>query len=352
MWTSQTDLQNNDASNQPERFTISSLGLLLILGLVSCQSPSPSIETSSGQENVVEEAIASTSQPSSETTNESSPSGTTGDSSLAQHLQSESVFEGGGFTVTITGSGSSAAYRGCNANQECLEIPQAANYARGTYTWENGGYTYVMAPVTVSSDTETDSGAYQLRVYDPSRNTIADAIMAPVTGNGSDDKGGDVVLEPNILDNFYTQAETLGACPDYFDLEASKNASATYSVNDNDAVVEVLCFLAAYQGAYEYWLYQATESGGEFTRLSFDSYTAGESGGYSQIQVQELGGLPTYDPAQETLTVFTKYRGLGDCGSYSEYQWQGTGFELVTYRSKDECDGTAMEPIDYPQIYP
>ena len=345
MWTSQHGFQRNDMSIYPKRLPILSVGLLLCLGLVSCQSSPPSPPSTDintpvlqGDAEAVDEAIA----PQE---GDVSPSPPNPPSSIPQ-----SVFEGGGFTVTITGSGSEAAYKGCDAKQDCIEIPQVANFARGTYTWENEGYTYVMAPVT--SGSEVDSGAYQLRVYDPGRSAIVDTVMRPSGENEPDNIGGDVVLDPNILDEFYTQAETLGACSDYFDIETSQNVSATYPVNGDDAIVEVLCFLAAYQGAYEYWFYQATDSGGIFTPLSFDTYTAPEADGRSRIQVRELGGLPTYEPDQETLTIFTKYRGLSDCGSYSEYQWQGDRFELITYRSKEECDGNAIAPTEYPQIYP
>lgn len=319
----------------------------VLLGITSCQSPvvsstAPSTDNPEPS-NPEPSNVAIGDSPTDSAPAASVPSQTTSPppDQVSQVTTNQSIFEGGGFTVTITGSGAGASYRGCNANQECLDIPDAAQYSQGTYIWENGDYRYVMSPV---SRTNESGGAYSLNVYGPDNSSLVDVVVNPV--------GGDVVLEPNILDDFYTQAETLGACPDYFDIEASRNSSATYPVNGDDAIVEVLCFLAAYQGAYEYWFYQTTPTGAEFVPLSFDTYTPSESGQQSRIQTRQFGGYPTYDPSQETLTVFSKYRGLGDCGSYSEYQWQGTEFELLTYRSKEECDGTAFDPIDYPQIYP
>lgn len=369
MWISSNHLNKPNPANPLRHLPLSLLSTLLMLGLAGCPAPSSSSgpdstpavtsDASSGvtkdpsslaSTKVIDSSSPSPSEATGDATVETTDAQTINAQSPASSSESQETFEGGGFTVTITGSGSSAAYRGCNANQDCIEIPQAANYSRGTYTWENGGYTYVMAPVSTGPDAGT--GIYQLRVYDPSRNTIVDSVMTPVAGNEADNGDGDVVLEPNILDEFYTQAESLGACAEYFDLDASKNASNTYTVNGDDTLVEVLCYLAAYQAAYEYWFYQPSASGGEFIPLSFDTFTTSESGERSRTQIRELGGLATYDPDQQTLSLFTKYRGLGDCGSYSEYKWQGSEFELVTYRAKDECDGNGLGPDDYPQIYP
>ena len=67
-----------------------------------------------------------------------------------------------------------------------------------------------------------------------------------------------------------------------------------------------------------------------------------------------MGGLSTFEPEQNRLTVFSKARGLGDCGSLAEYRWTGDELELETFLYQ-ECDDTAesfIEPADYPQVYP
>ncbi|MEM9216141.1 MAG: DUF1176 domain-containing protein [Cyanobacteria bacterium P01_F01_bin.150] len=346
MRASRNNFQNNE-SNYSKRFSVFSLRLLLILSLMGCQAPLPTSTNTPPESEGVKDAISF--QQDDTNTSSYQPSTTT-DITFAQKTESQSTsqstFEGGGFTVTITGFGSEATYRGCNAQQECLDIAQPAHYVQGSYTWENGDYSYVMSPVATETGDVT-SGDYYLRVYGPDYSSIVDAVVSPVAGSL-----GDTALKPTVLAEFYNQADALEVCPEHFDTEISQRSSFAYTVNGDDAIVEIQCFLAAYQGAYEYWFYQTTESGGEFMPLSFDTYTKSESGELSRIQMRELGGLPTYDPAKETLTIFTKYRGLSDCGSYSEYQWQGSEFELVTYREKPNCDGNAIAPTEYPQVYP
>lgn len=142
----------------------------------------------------------------------------------------------------------------------------------------------------------------------------------------------------------------LGVCTDFLDEEVAREQSQIYALNSEQYLVEVLCFMAAYQGSYEYWLYEpATEA---IAPLSFQVFYEDGEGAWQSVQTQPLAGLPTYDPAQQQLTLFTKYRGAGDCGSYANYQWQGSSFELVEFRAKSDCDGVALDVEDYPVIYP
>ncbi|HYW16111.1 MAG TPA: DUF1176 domain-containing protein [Allosphingosinicella sp.] len=48
----------------------------------------------------------------------------------------------------------------------------------------------------------------------------------------------------------------------------------------------------------------------------------------------------TWDKARGLLTSFSKGRGLGDCGTDSEYAWDGRAFRLVEQAEMDECRGS------------
>jgi hypothetical protein len=50
------------------------------------------------------------------------------------------------------------------------------------------------------------------------------------------------------------------------------------------------------------------------------------------------------------MTNFTKFRGLGDCGSSALYKLEGDRMVLQEYRAKYECDGKYVQ--DFPVIYP
>jgi hypothetical protein len=47
-----------------------------------------------------------------------------------------------------------------------------------------------------------------------------------------------------------------------------------------------------------------------------------------------------WDPATRRLHEYSKARGLGDCGSRSEYAWDGTRFRLIRQEEMEECRGS------------
>lgn len=48
---------------------------------------------------------------------------------------------------------------------------------------------------------------------------------------------------------------------------------------------------------------------------------------------------PVYDPRAQTLTVFPRGRGLGDCGTITTWTWTGQAFALSNERFMGECVG-------------
>lgn len=48
---------------------------------------------------------------------------------------------------------------------------------------------------------------------------------------------------------------------------------------------------------------------------------------------------PVYNPARQTLTVFPRGRGLGDCGTITTWTWTTAGFVLSEERSMGDCWG-------------
>lgn len=100
---------------------------------------------------------------------------------------------------------------------------------------------------------------------------------------------------------------------------------STSQLPDGRTILEVLCFMAAYQGAFEYrW------QDGLAPVLAEDG------------QPIAPVGLPTLDVSTGRLTWLSKARGLGDCGDYFVYQLRGERFALLEHRSRP-CDN----PDDY-----
>ncbi len=88
-------------------------------------------------------------------------------------------YRGGGYRVTIEGWGGDAKYTGCDPKGRCLTIEQASFCERGSYIWENDGYTYNMSP------TKKRDGSYLLKIFDPRGKVILKQHMTPVSGASS-----------------------------------------------------------------------------------------------------------------------------------------------------------------------
>ncbi|RAQ40359.1 hypothetical protein B9S53_16280, partial [Arthrospira sp. O9.13F] len=128
--------------------------------------------------------------------------------------------------------------------------------------------------------------------------------------------------------------------------------SFAYPVGTQGYLVQLLCLQTAYQNNYKFFVYRETNQGVKVSRVKLPSFEINSSGQRVETQIDEVVGLVDYDPIQGVLTVFTKYRGIGDCGSFAKYQWDQVDFKAIEYREKSDCDGNFVEPENYPQIYP
>lgn len=171
----------------------------------------------------------------------------------------------------------------------------------------------------------------------------------------------------------------------------------TYQLNERVYLVEQVCGLGAYNTLYSYFLYQLPEPLGEvdlqmysreqyerdqkgyftavdtgeevmevpqlngmITPLRFERYRPDDDGTFTPLTSNMVGGRRLYDTETQVLSIFSKARGMADCGTFARYQLTEDNFELMEYRYKD-CCSTAEECQDpnylisveeYPQIYP
>ncbi|WP_125061041.1 DUF1176 domain-containing protein [Aphanothece sacrum] len=159
-------------------------------------------------------------------------------------------------------------------------------------------------------------------------------------------------LQTDILAYLQKNIKKLSICEGEIDPNFSKELSSVYPLGKDKYLVEFLCFMGAYQGNYQYLLYQKQPSGNYLTPLELEIFDAETFRKPTKIKVSSIAGFPTYNTDNKILTVITKYRGLSDCGSLAKYQWKNTRFQLLEYRAKEACDGTYIEPENYSQIYP
>ena len=123
------------------------------------------------------------------------------------------------------------------------------------------------------------------------------------------------VQEPDpgaILNAVHRQVQPLGLCQFSFDRGASKEFSEVYAVGDSQYLVQMLCFMAAYQGNYEFVRVEA--AGPEFNVFPLDL---------------ELAGYPTFDGDRLVLSNTYKFTGAGVCVEETEHQWDGTQLQLL-----------------------
>ncbi|WOD40070.1 DUF1176 domain-containing protein [Nodosilinea sp. E11] len=176
------------------------------------------------------------------------------------------------------------------------------------------------------------------------------ACNAPAPPAPAEPESGQLPADEVIFQTVYDQVESLDLCDGFFQPEVTQAESQVYALGDW-ALVELVCAQAAYQLVYAYVAYQAD---GSWQPLSLDGFAPDETGAFGRTSETTVGGLATFDPEPGVLTIFSKARGLGDCGSLADYRWSEGRLELETFRYQ-ACSATAeefVEPGDYPQIYP
>lgn len=152
-----------------------------------------------------------------------------------------------------------------------------------------------------------------------------------------------------IVTKIYNKQQSLGLCNGERDQALSQDSLKIYLLNENQYLVEILCFLGAYQGNYQYLLYNPMDSTME--KISFPIFQDNPQN-LQLTNTFTLNGMPEFDEMEKTLSLQAKSRGLGDCGSFAVYQWEGEKFTLKEYRHKSDCDGVYLPPEEYPLIYP
>ena len=218
--------------------------------------------------------------------------------------------------------------------------PQKAN----AIEFDNDGYLYTLeAPTTQNPEPS-------LRVTFPNGNVSKEQLLRHLirpklaSTNASN-------LDPvkYVLQN----RESLGICQDNFMPEEAQNGmgSRAFPLKGNRQLVQIQCFPGAYQGAFAYVLWVDEAPRPRVINLNFDIFREPQNGGKPErVTEQAIAGIPRFNIRSQTLTNFTKFRGVGDCGSSSLYKLEGDRMVLQEFRAKYECDGEYVQ--DFPIVYP
>lgn len=109
-----------------------------------------------------------------------------------------------------------------------------------------------------------------------------------------------------------------------------------HSLSTDEDLVQVQCAMGAYQGNYEFVYFNAATR--EVKQLQFDNYYKTE-GEVTQKTESLVCGDPIYDEGK--LQSFCRGRGLGDCGTFSRYEFDQDNKVFITneIKYKEDCDG-------------
>ena len=122
-----------------------------------------------------------------------------------------------------------------------------------------------------------------------------------------------------ILNEVINRQKSLQVCNFEFNPETAREFSEVYIGENHQHLVQLLCYMAAYQGAFA------------FVKVD----TSG-----TEIKIQPLGleiaGFPTYDPQTKILSNSYKYIGAGTCTQETQYYWNGEELRLISSENIDQ----------------
>ena len=224
---------------------------------------------------------------------------------------------------------------------------EAMNYnpqKDGAIEFNNDGYIYTLESPT------TQNPEPVLRVTFPNKTLTEEQLLRYLKrSNPSNPTSSAADPLQYVLQN----RESLGICKDNFRSEDGQRGmgSKAFQISDKKYLVQIQCFLAAYQGNFEYVLWIEEAQKPRVVSLEFDSFQEPKTGEKPQrITDRSIAGLPRFNLRSQTLTNFTKFRGVGDCASSALYKLEVDRMVLQEYRAKYACDGNYVQ--DLPVVYP
>lgn len=112
-----------------------------------------------------------------------------------------------------------------------------------------------------------------------------------------------------------------------------------YSLAKQRYLVQITCTLGAYQGYQEYAYLDQSNKPTTVRHLVFQTIEVPANGHIINQHTEQLWGLAEFDSQKKRLSLFNRFRGMGDCGFLASYAFVNGSPELVEIRAKLSCDG-------------
>ena len=136
-------------------------------------------------------------------------------------------------------------------------------------------------------------------------------------------------------------------------LELADGRVRVFPLEAGRSLVEVGCARGAYQDGLLFYLWDETRRPPSAVALKVPTWEALDDE-WEPVERVEAAGESTWDARQRTLALFTRARGLGDCGTLARYRVQGSKLVLLELRGRP-CDGdpeSAPPPARWPRVFP
>lgn len=116
---------------------------------------------------------------------------------------------------------------------------------------------------------------------------------------------------------------------------------AVYGLGVKDGSARALALISCGNGAYNLvsTAFVGTKDAAgkwKFQPAAYD-YFGSNFGDKADLKLIVNAG---WDAEKQTLSTFSKSRGIGDCGRSADYVWDGNMFRLIHARSMEECQGS------------
>lgn len=119
--------------------------------------------------------------------------------------------------------------------------------------------------------------------------------------------------------------------------EAGRSGVTLFALPAARILVEVQCGRGAYQASFLYYVVNAGAGAPSAESLRFPTFD-----GVRWRTEQEIAGLPSFDEATREMEIFSKDRGLGDCGRLLRYGFPG-GVPTLLWLRMRLCTDTLPE---------
>lgn len=139
-------------------------------------------------------------------------------------------------------------------------------------------------------------------------------------------------------------------------LELSEGRVRTFELVPGRRLVEVGCARGAYQETLRYFLLDESATPPRGQALALPAYELDDDDRWAPQDWQEVAGEADFDQKRKTLTVFSRARGLGDCGQRGTWRFDAKSqkLALVEFRAR-ACDDEPEKagPSDkWPRVFP